>query len=155
MNTNAKTSILLAVDTGPREPGGRQRPAIEMASELAARCYADQVIVLHVREFAVARLLPMMNEHGGADGQRAVDEIVTSLRAAGVNACGLVREADAGHVASAILDAAAEFNARLIVLCAPRRHVLAGSVATHLLHLAGVPVVVARQEALTGAGAGS
>jgi nucleotide-binding universal stress UspA family protein len=139
--TNGKSSILLAVDVGPREPAGYLSAAVEMAGDLA-RGLADQVVVLHVREFSIGRLMPMMTEHGGADGQHTVDGIAARLRSAGVSACGQVREADVGHVASTILDAVAEFGARLIVLSSPKRRIPLGSVARHLLHQAGVPVVI-------------
>jgi nucleotide-binding universal stress UspA family protein len=139
--TNGKSSILLAVDVRPHESAGYLSAAVEMASDLA-RGRADQVVVLHVREFSVGRLMPMMTEHGGADGQRMVDNIAASLRSAGVSACGQVREADAGHVASTILDAATEFGARLVVLSAPKRRIPLGSVAGHLLYQTDVPVVI-------------
>jgi nucleotide-binding universal stress UspA family protein len=146
MNTNGKSSILLAVDLGPHEPARHIDAAVGMASDLA-RSRADQVIVLHVREFSVGRLVPMMTEHGGADGQHAVDDIVARLRSAGVSACGQVRGADTGHVASTILDAVAEFGARLIVLSSPRRRIPLGSVVRHLLYQADVPVVIVARAA--------
>jgi nucleotide-binding universal stress UspA family protein len=146
MNQNPKTNILLAVDFAPAEPVSHCSAAIDMARELV-RDSADQVIVLHVREFSVARLALMMTEHGGADGQHQVDEIVAGLRAAGVRACGLVREADAGHVARTVLDAADEFGARVIVLSSARRRVPLGSVVQHLLRHADLPVVIARTRA--------
>ncbi len=142
MGANAKTNILLAVDLAPDEPTGLIGGAIDMARGLV-RDRADQVVVLHVREFSVARLAAMMRERGGADGRRAVDEIVARLRVAGVTARGLIREADEGHVARTILDAAGEFNVRLIVLGPPRHRVPIGSVARRLMRQADVPVVVA------------
>jgi nucleotide-binding universal stress UspA family protein len=144
MKANGKSSILLAVDLGAHEPEEEITTAVELARDLAPG-RADQIVVLHVREFSVARLRSMMTEHGGSDGQRLVADIVARLRGAGVSACGQVREADVGHVGSAILDAAAEFNARMIVLSSPRRRVPIGSVAQHLLYQADVPVVVARR----------
>lgn len=142
MGANAKTSILLAVDLAPGEPAWLVGGAVDTARDLV-RDRADHVVVLHVREFAVARLAAMMREHGGADGRHAVDEVVARLRAAGVTASGLIREADEGHVARTILDAAGEFNARLIVLGSPRHRIPMGSVARRLIGQADVPVVVA------------
>jgi hypothetical protein len=55
-----------------------------------------------------------MRDQGGISGRRAVDEVVPELRTA--HACGLIREADFGHVAPTILDVAGEFDARWIVL---------------------------------------
>lgn len=140
MGANAKTATLLAVDPG--EPTWLIDGAVDMARDLV-RDRADHVVVLHVREFSVARLAAMMREHGGADGRHAVDEIVARLRAAGVTASSLIRAADEGHVAGTILDAAGEFNVRLIVLGSPRRRIPMGSVARRLLCHANVPVVVA------------
>ena len=142
MGANAKTNVLLAVDLAPGEPTWPIGGAVDMARDLV-RDRADHVVVLHVREFSVSRLAAMMREHGGADGRRAVDEIVASLRAAGVTASGLIREADEGHVARTILDAAREFNARLIVLGSPRHRIPMGSVARRLMRQADVPVVIA------------
>jgi nucleotide-binding universal stress UspA family protein len=140
MSADERRNILLAVDLAQGEPAWHVSGAAEVARELV-RDRADHVIVLHVREFAVSRLMPMMIEHGGADGQRAVNEIVSALRTAGVNASGLVREADTGHVAQAILDASAEFGARFIVLGSARRRVPLGSVANYVARFAEVPVV--------------
>lgn len=55
----------------------------------------------------------------------------------------LVREADVTHVSRAILDAAAEFDARLIVVNSPRHRIPVGGVAEYLVHHAEVPIAVA------------
>ncbi len=146
MDANAKTNILLAVDLAPGEATWLIGGAVDMAKDLV-RDRADHVVVLHVREFSVTRLVAMMRERGGADGRRAVDEIVARLRAAGVAASGLIREADEGHVARAILDVAGEFDARLIVLRSPRHRVPMVSVARRLMRQADVPVIVAARTA--------
>jgi nucleotide-binding universal stress UspA family protein len=143
MTASARTNVLLAIDPEPGEPIRRMGAAIDLARELV-RDRADHVVVLHVREFSVVRLAQMMREHGGADGRRAVDEVVAHLRAAGVMASGLIREADIGHVSRTILDAAAEFDARLIVVNSPRHRILVAGVAEQLMHRADVPVVVGR-----------
>jgi nucleotide-binding universal stress UspA family protein len=142
MSANAKTNILLAVDLAPGEPTWLVDGAVDTVRDLV-RDRADHVVVLHVREFSVSRLAAMMREHGGADGRRVVDEIVARLRAVGVTASGLIREADEGHVTRTILDAADEFDARLIVLGSPRHRVPMVSVAKRLMRQADVPVVVA------------
>lgn len=147
MGANVKTNILLAVDLAPGEPTWLIDGAVDMAKDLV-RDHADHIVVLHVREFSVSRLAAMMREHGGADGRHAVDEIVAHLRAAGVTASGLIREADEGHVVRTILDAAGEFDARLIVLGSPRHRIPTVSVARRLMRHADVPVVIA---ARTGA----
>lgn len=95
----------------------------------------------------------MMCEHGDADGQHAVDEIAAALRASGVQASGLIREADACHVPRTILDAAGEFGARAIVLTSARRRIPIGSVAAHIAQVAEVPVVIGpRAGVRSGAG---
>jgi nucleotide-binding universal stress UspA family protein len=142
---NPRTNILLAVDVTPGDPLRHVSAAVEMTRELI-RDDADQVVVLHIREFSIARLGRMMTDGGGADGGHAVHSVVSALRAAGIHACGQVREADLGHVAQTILDAAREFDARVIVLGSrsstdlPRNPV--GSVAERLLHQSTIPVLI-------------
>ena len=143
MNASARTYVLLAIDPEPGEPIQRMGAVIDLAEELA-RGRSDHVVVLHVREFSVVRLAQMMREHGGSDGRRAVDEVVAHLRAAGVTASGLIREADIGHVSRTILAAASEFDARLIVVSSPRHRIPVGGVAEQLMHRADVPVIVGR-----------
>jgi nucleotide-binding universal stress UspA family protein len=145
MSTNTSTSILLAVDVAPGTPLRHVSAAAEMTRALI-RDDADRVVVLYVREFSIGRLGRMMTDGGGADGRRAVDEIVSGLRAAGLHANGQIREADVGHVARTILDAARDCDARVVVLGSRSRtglpHVPLGSVAAHLLHLATLPVLI-------------
>jgi nucleotide-binding universal stress UspA family protein len=133
------TNILLAIDAGPGRSFRQASALAEMARELV-HDGADQVFVLHVREFSVSRLGRMMTDSGGAEGQHAVDEIVSRLRNSGVRACGQIREADVGHVTKTILDAARGFDARVIVAGAGRRVPL-GGVAGHLLRLSTLPVL--------------
>ncbi len=140
-----KTNILLAIDVAPgSSPLRHVSRAIEMAAQMV-HDDADRIIVMHVREFSVARLAKNIRDQGGAPGRRAVDQVVTTLRAAGIRASGLIREADTGHVAQTILDAAAEFDARLIVLGASGHTGLPRiplDLATHLLHLSTQPVLI-------------
>lgn len=140
-----KTNILLAIDVAPgSSPLRHVSRAIEIAAQMV-RDDADRIIVMHVREFSVARLARNIRNHGESPGRSAVDQVVTTLRAAGIRASGLIREADTGHVAQTILDAAAELDARLIVLGArghtglPRTPL---DLATHLLHLSTQPVLI-------------
>ena len=152
---NPRTNILLAVDVTPGDPLRHVSAAVEMTRELI-RDDADQVVVLHVREFSIARLGRMMTDGGGADGAHAVHAIVSALRADGIRACGQCREADIGHVAQTILHAAREFDARVIVLGSrsqtdlPRNPV--GSVAEHLLHQSTIPVLIVPRAELSSAG---
>ena len=109
-----RTNILLAIDVPAGAP--RQISAEKDLLRELIRDSADHVIVLHVQEFSIPRLAANMLDHGGASGRSAVDKIVAALRAAGIHASGLVREADFGHVGETILTAADEFDARVIVL---------------------------------------
>lgn len=132
------TNILLAIDSGPGKSW--QPSALEEMTRDLVHDGADHVFVLHVREFSVSRLGRMMTDSGGADGQHLVDEIVSRLRNSGVHACAQIREADMGHVTKAILDAAHDFDAGVIVAAAGSRVPL-GGVASRLLRLSTLPVL--------------
>ena len=139
-----RSNILLAIDV-PAD-GLLDLTAMAGLIKVLVKDGAGQVIVLHVREFSIALLARTMLDHGGTSGRRAVDAHVASLRAAGVHARGLIREADFGHVARVILDAADEFDVQVIVL-GPRKHpdsphVPASGVAAHVLRVATRPVLV-------------
>jgi nucleotide-binding universal stress UspA family protein len=133
------TTILLAIDAPPGKPLQHVNRAIEMAAQLI-RDKTDHVIVMHVREFSLARLARTMRDEGGAPGRLAVHRVVAEIRASAV-----IREADTGHVAQTILAAAAEFDAGLIILGTredtnlPRTPL---DMATHLLHMSTLPVLI-------------
>jgi nucleotide-binding universal stress UspA family protein len=138
-----RTNILLAIDNPTGNPSHLKAEA-GMTGELI-RDHADHVIVLHVQEFSIPRLARNMVDHGGRQGRLAVDATVADLRAAGIQTSGIVREADFGHVARTIVDAADEFDARVIVLGAPRQadspRLPLGGVASHVLHITTRPVL--------------
>lgn len=140
-----RTNILLVVDVAPGDPLCHVSGAVGMVKHLV-RDSAEQAIVLHVQEFSIPRLVGNMADHGGASGRHAVEAVVASLRAAGIHASGLIREADFRHVDRTVLDAADEFNARLIVLGAKShaglRRLPASSLATHLMRLSRLPVLI-------------
>lgn len=75
-----------------------------------------------------------------------VSKAVSDLKAAGVSAEGEIREANLGHVAHAIVHAAADHDARLVVLGSSSRadlpRIPLGSVASRLLHMAARPVLI-------------
>jgi nucleotide-binding universal stress UspA family protein len=106
----------------------------------------DQVIVLHVHEFAVGRFGRLQVDCAEGQGESLVAETVADLRSAGITADGTVREADFGHVARKILAVADEYDARMVVLGASGRtdmpHVPFGSVSHRLMHLAARPVLI-------------
>lgn len=151
-----RSNIMLAVNAVAGQ-SWRSAAAARMARELV-RDSADHVVVLYVREFSVLRIGRMVADHGGTAGQHAVDEIVAGLRASGVDARGLVREADAGHVAQVIIDAAQEADARVIVLGSGggpgSGHLPLGSVAARVMHRAPLPVLIAPRPGLAGPGCG-
>lgn len=138
------TTILLAIDVAPDGSLRHVDQAVQMAARMA-RGDTDRVVVLHVREFSLARLARTMRDKGGAPGRRGIRRAVAELRAAGVRAAGLIREADTGHVAQTVLATAAEVHASLIVLGTREATALPRTpldMATHLLHLSTLPVLI-------------
>lgn len=140
-----KTNILLAADVAAGDPLRHVAAAVDMARDLV-RSDADRVIVLHVREYSIARLVRTMRDGGGRSGRLLVNEIVSRLRAEGIHASAIIREADVGHIAETILNVAHEFDARMIVLGSRTETDLPrlpfGDAATHLLHLSTLPVLI-------------
>jgi nucleotide-binding universal stress UspA family protein len=139
-------TIVLAVDTGTHVSA-----AAEMTRELC-RDSGDNVVVLHVHEFAVGRWGRMQVDCGEGEGERVVAEIVADMKSAGIAADGEIREAQFGHIAMNILAAADEHDARIVVLGSGGRtdvpHLPFGSVSLRLLHSAHRPVlIVPRQPA--------
>jgi nucleotide-binding universal stress UspA family protein len=137
-------TILLAVDTARRELAGHVAAAVEMIKDVAHA--DDKVIVLHVHEFAVGRFGRMQVDCADGQGESLVASIVENLSGAGLSAEGAVKEADFGHVARAVLAAASEYRARMLVLGSSSRTDLPwvpfGSVANRLLHIASLPVLI-------------
>jgi nucleotide-binding universal stress UspA family protein len=139
------TNILLAVDAAPRDPARHVSAAAAMARDLS-RDTGDHVIVVHVHEFALGRFGRLQVDCGDGAGEGVVETIVSDLRAAGVSAEGEIREAHVGHIATVILSAAEEHEARIIVLGSSSRtdlpRMLLGSVASRLLHMSARPVLI-------------
>jgi nucleotide-binding universal stress UspA family protein len=138
-------NIVLAVDAASGDATRHVGAAAEMTRELS-RDSGDHVIVLHVHEFATGRFGRMQVDCGDGDGEKVVEKIVSGLQAAGVSAEGEIAETHVGHIATAILKAAAEHDARLVVLGSSSRtdlpRMLLGSVASRLLHMATRPVLI-------------
>jgi nucleotide-binding universal stress UspA family protein len=139
-----KKTVLLAVD-----PKSHVSAAAEMTRELC-RDSGDNVVVLHVHEFAIGRWGRLQVDCNDGEGEGVVDEIVTDLRKAGIRADGEIREAQFGHIARNILDAADEHDARIVVLGSSGRTDMPllpfGSVSHRLLHLARRPVLIVPAE---------
>lgn len=104
------------------------------------------MLVLHVHEFAYGRFGRMQVDCAEGEGEKAVEEIVSDLKAARVTADGEIRTTDFGHIARTILTAAQECDARIVMLGSSSRTDLPyfpfGSVSTRLLHLARCPVLI-------------
>jgi nucleotide-binding universal stress UspA family protein len=138
-------NIVLAVDAATHDPVRHVAAAADMTRDLS-RDSGDHVIVLHVHEFATGRFGRIRVDCGDGEGEAVVEKIVAELQAAGVSAEGEIREANLGHIAAAIVHAAHEHNARLVVLGSHSRtdlpRVALGSVASHLLHMSTRPVLI-------------
>ncbi len=136
-------NIVLAVDAASHDPARHVAAAAEMVRDLS-RDSGDHVIVLHVQEFATGRFGRIRVDDGKGDA--VAERILADLKAAGVSAEGEIREANYGHVAAAILHAAEEHDARIVVLGSHSRtdlpRIPLGSVASRLLHTATRPVLI-------------
>ena len=142
-------NILLAVDAASHDPARHIRAAADMTRDLS-RDSGDHVIVLHVHEFSTGRYGRIQVDCGEGQGEGVVSTIVADLQAAGVSAEGEIRETNLGHIARAILHAAQDHDARLVVLGSSSRtdlpRNLLGSVASRLLHTATRPVLIVPRE---------
>jgi nucleotide-binding universal stress UspA family protein len=160
-------NILLAVDAASHDPARHVEAAAAMTRDLS-RDSGDHVIVLHVHEFATGRFGRIQVDCGEGEGEGVVAKIVADLQAAGVSAESEIRETNLGHIARAILHAAQDHDARLVVLGSSSRtdlpRLLLGSVASRLLHIATRPVLIvpradthaeSAQSSAVGAAAGS
>ena len=138
-------TILLAVDVA-RHGTSRHIAAAASETRKLALETGDRVLVLHVHEFAYGRFGRLQVDCADGEGEKVVDGVVSEMRAAGIKADGEVRTTDFGHIARAILAAADECDARIVVLGSSSRtdlpRVPFGSVSTRLLHLARRPVLV-------------
>lgn len=138
-------TILLAVDVARHEAARHIDAAARETLELG-RATGDHVVVLHVHEIAYGRFGRLQVDCMEGAGEKAVEDVVSELRAGGVTADGEIRSTDSGHVARAILKAADDHDARLLVLGSSSRtdlpHLPFGSVSNRLLHLARRPVLI-------------
>jgi nucleotide-binding universal stress UspA family protein len=136
-------TILLAVDgSAPSER------AVETAIELAP-CVGAEVVVLHVRETeAVAWTVQSVELTTIDEATNLVDDVVRTLKNAGVDARGEVADAMHGGAAREILRFARAEDAGMIVMGSRGLSDLAGlvmgSVTHKVLHLADRPVLVVR-----------
>jgi nucleotide-binding universal stress UspA family protein len=140
-----KGIIVLAVDAARQDLTEHVAAATAVTRQLA-RDTGDQVVVLHVHEYAYGRFGRIQVDCAEGDGEQVVDKVVAGLEEAGISVGGVIRTTNYGHVAKAILAAADEYGARLIVLGSSSRtdlpHLPFGSVSNRLLHLARRPVLI-------------
>src|ERR1035441_1103166 len=83
-------TILLAVDAAPHITA-----ATRLARELSHDT-GDQVVVLHVHEFAIGRFGRLQVDCAEGEGERLASEVVADLRSAGVTATAEIREVGVG-----------------------------------------------------------
>jgi nucleotide-binding universal stress UspA family protein len=137
-------TIVLAVDTAHHEADEHVSAAVDMVKDLVRS--DDNVLVLHVHEFAIGRFGRLQVDCAEGQGENLVAETVASLGRSGIQAEGAIREADYGHVARRILTVAQDAGARMLVLGSSSRTDLPrmpfGSVSSRLLHLASLPVLI-------------
>lgn len=138
-------TILLAVDASRRETLEHPDMAAQEVRELSSAT-GDRVVVLHVHEITYGQYGRMQVDCFNGAGEKIVEQIVAELRTAGITAEGWIRSTETGHVARAILTAASECDARIVVLGSGSRTDLPrlpfGSVSTRLLHLSRRPVLI-------------
>jgi len=147
-------TIVLAVDVARHEVAEHVAAAVQLVKDIAQS--DDKVVVLHVHEYAVGRFGRIQVDCMDGQGEALVEQVVVNLSRAGLSAKGVIKDADFGHVARAILTAATAQEARLLVLGSSSRTDLPwipfGSVANRLLHISAIPVLIVpmrRAEAVT------
>jgi len=137
-------TIVLAVDVARHDPAEHVAAAVEMVKDIAQS--DDKVVVLHVHEFAAGRFGRLQVDCADGQGEALVARVASDLRQAGLSAEGVIREAEFGHVARAILAGASACQARLLVLGSSSGTDLPwvpfGSVASRLLHIAAIPALI-------------
>jgi nucleotide-binding universal stress UspA family protein len=130
--------ILVAVGASDRQP------TLERAAELAMASQAA-VVVLHVRERHYARGV-VWDEPAPANAAELLNESIYDLRRRNIAARGAVRLAPAGRVAEAIVRAAIDFRADLIVVGRSPEWALirfmTANISQRVVNLAPLPVLV-------------
>lgn len=118
--------------------------ALPTAIEVAQK-FGSDVFVLHVSVDDRTRAAAYSLETP-AEATRLVAEAVKTVRDAGINAKGELKNVDAGHIAKAIVATAAANSIDLIVMgsrgLSDVQGLLLGSITHKVMHLANVPVLV-------------
>jgi nucleotide-binding universal stress UspA family protein len=134
--------ILLAVDDS-----SASRRAVALAVSVARESSAE-VLVFHARERKWGRRGSKLEVESKEDAAEFLNTAVYEMRRAGVTARGELRNTRFGGVAREIATAAEEHGSDLIVIgsrglaCVPG--IVLSSVSHKVLHLAHIPVLVAR-----------
>ena len=132
-------NILLAVDAQQYAP-----EATEMALGLW-HGPEDKIILLHVHEFAVGRFGRLQVDCPEGVAEHLIANIEKTMTESGITVSAEIRETHVGHIARAIVEAADQHNAAIIVLGSARStdlpHIPFGSVTHKVLHLAKRPVM--------------
>jgi nucleotide-binding universal stress UspA family protein len=142
--------ILVAID-GSTYSQNALPDAIEVAKK-----FESDVYVLHVSEHDRGRAA-VFSVESPAEATKMVADAVKTVREAGISAKGQLADVAAGHVAKAIVEAAADNNIDLIVMgsrgLSDIGGLFLGSVTHKVMQLAAVPVLVhrslAKKEAAT------
>ncbi|WP_018569764.1 universal stress protein [Streptomyces sp. PsTaAH-124] len=135
--------VLVAVDSSPA-----RHSAVRLAGDMA-RLTGARVGVLHVAPTA-ATLAVVVPLEGDAEAEALVDEAVTALRDAGVEAEGTVASGLTTEIATTISAAAEDFGADLVVLSPHHRGFLEGifspRVSDAVAHTGRTAVLLAPEE---------
>lgn len=124
--------------------GGDVAPAVRAASAIASTHESCSVMVVHVLQ-SVVGVQGFAYTESDAEAQAALDEAVALFKVRGIPAASqMIRP---GPVTGALLEAAAAWNADLIVTGSSRMgdatSLLLGSVSHDLLHKSDLPVLIA------------
>jgi len=141
--------VIILVAVG--EPSDRQ-PTLTRAAELAVASQAA-LVVLHVRERHFARGV-VWDEPAPADAAELLNESTYELRRRNVACRGVVCLAPAGHVAEAIVGAAMDLPADLIIVGRSPGWVWArlmtANISQRVVRLAPMPVLVVPKSSTIG-----
>jgi nucleotide-binding universal stress UspA family protein len=141
--------VIILVAVGERSD---RRPTLTRAAELAVASHAA-VVLLHVRERHFARGV-VWDESAPTDAAELLHESTYDLRRQNIACRGTVRLAPAGRVAEAIVGAAMDLRAELIIVGRSPDWVwarwMAASISQRVVRLAPVPVLVVPRTSAIG-----
>jgi len=134
--------LLVAVDHS--EVSGRVLAAAKDLATLSK----GKVWVLHLREREVIAQMGRVPSESDTEAHQSVEDGVDTLKKAGIDAQGEVRETLFGHAAREIVSDAKDHDADVIIMGSRGRSDLAGtllgSTAHKVIHLTDRPVLVVR-----------